>query len=524
LVDPFRLEVFKNAFSSVAEQMGAVLRRTAFSPNIKERQDFSCAVFDAEGRLVAQASHIPVHLGSMPASVKEAIKSFSFQEGDAVVLNDPYAGGTHLPDVTVVSPVFYEGELLFFVANRAHHADVGGASPGSMPVSKSLFEEGFVIPPTKLVKRGRLNEEFLRLFLRNVRAPKEREADFKAQLMANEVGARLIAELLNREGKERVLFYAEELINYAERLLRKRIKRLPDGSYCFFDFVEDDGLGGGPYRVALELTVKDDELIFDFTGSDGQAKGGVNAVRSVVESAVLYAVVALLGGDLPVNEGCLRAIKVKTRKGSLLDPRFPAGVSAGNVETSQRIVDVVLGAFAQVLPEEVPAASQGTMNNVAVGGIDPRTGEPFAYYETIGGGTGASAKTDGESAVHSHMTNTLNTPVEALEHHYPIRVLTYRVRRGSGGAGLRRGGDGIVREYLFLADAEVSVVSERRKLAPYGLFGGRDGAKGKNLLIDAEGNERELPSKFVREFKRGERLRIETPGGGGYGAPDRRRG
>jgi len=515
--DPVLLEVFKNAFASVAEEMGAVLQRTAFSPNIKERRDFSCAVFDAEGRLVAQASHIPVHLGSMPASVKSALRRFEFEEGDAVVLNDPYEGGTHLPDVTLVSPVFYEGKLLFFVANRAHHADVGGSTPGSMPLSRTIFEEGFVVPPLKLLKRGKLNEEFMELFLRNVRTPKEREGDFKAQIMANLTGVKRLKELLSKEGKEKVLTFSKELMDYAERMMRERIKKLPEGEYYFEDYLEDDGVGKNPVKIALRLTVRKDGLTFDFSDSDSQTEGGMNAVPSVVRSAVYYALLALFGEDLPPNEGCFKPVKVITKKGTVLDPYFPAGVSGGNVETSQRIVDVILGAFSKVVPEKVPAASQGTMNNVAIGGRDPRSGESFAYYETVGGGMGASAYGDGESAVHSHMTNTLNTPVEALEHHYPVRVVRYSVRRNSGGRGKNKGGDGIVREYLFLTDAQVSVLSERRKLSPYGLFGGEPGKRGRNLLIKRDGSEEELPSKFVRTFKKGERLRIETPGGGGYG-------
>lgn len=513
---PILLEVFKNAFSSIAEEMGATLQRTAFSPNIKERRDFSCAIFDKKGELVAQAAHIPVHLGSMPESVKQAIKEFEFEEGDMVVLNDPFAGGTHLPDITLVAPVFYKGELVFFVANRAHHADVGGMQAGSMPLSTSIFQEGFIIPPTKIMKRGKLNEEFLRVFLRNVRTPDERIGDFKAQITANLTGIKRLKELIDKEGFERVNFYANELMDYAERLIRERIKKLPEGSYEFEDYMEDDGFGNEDLKIHLRLTVKGDELIFDFSQSAPQTKGGINAVRAVTLSAVYYSVIALLGGeDIPVNGGCYRPIEVITRKGTLVDAEFPAGVAAGNVETSQRIVDVILGAFAKILPEKTPAASQGTMNNVAIGGTDPRTNSSFVYYETLGGGMGASALGDGESAIHSHMTNTLNTPIEALEHYYPLRITQYRIRRNSGGRGLHSGGDGLIREYEFLCDGEISVLSERRRLAPYGLFGGEPGKPGRNILITEDG-EREMPSKFSTFVKRGYRLRIETPGGGGY--------
>ena len=515
-VNPILLEVFKNAFSSIAEEMGVTLQRSAFSPNIKERRDFSCAIFDKEGNLIAQAAHIPVHLGSMPESVKRVIQEFSFDEGDMVVLNDPFAGGTHLPDITLVAPVFYRDKPIFFVANRAHHADVGGMQSGSMPLSTTIFQEGFIIPPLKIMKRGNLNEEFLKVFLRNVRTPDERIGDFKAQITANLTGVKRLNELIEKEGIEKVSFYSKELMNYAERRIRERINRLPKGSYEFEDYMEDDGFGNEDIRLHLKLSVEEDKLIFDFSKTDTQTLGGINAVRSITLSAVYYCVIALFGSeDIPVNGGCFRPIEVITRKGSLLDAEFPAGVAAGNVETSQRVVDVILGAFSKIIPEEVPAASQGTMNNVAIGGINTRDNTPFAYYETLGGGMGASAKGDGESAIHSHMTNTLNTPIEALEHHYPIRITRYSVRKNSGGYGLYKGGDGLIREYEFLCDGEVSVLSERRRLAPYGLFGGEPGEPGRNILITPEG-KKEMPSKFTILVKKGYRLRIETPGGGGY--------
>ncbi|NPA32561.1 MAG: hydantoinase B/oxoprolinase family protein [Aquificae bacterium] len=514
------MEVFKNAFSSVAEEMGKVLQRTAFSPNIKERRDFSCALFDKEGNLIAQASHIPVHLGSMPESVKSALGAFDdLKEGDMIVLNDPFFGGTHLPDITLVAPVFYEGELLFFVANRAHHADVGGASAGSMPLSTSIFQEGVIIPPIKLLKEGKLNEDFMKLFLRNVRTPEEREGDFRAQIMANITGIKRIKELIKREGLERVLYFSRALLDYSEKLTRERIKRIPDGVYEFEDYMEDDGQGNENVAIRLRLEVSNDTLTFDFTASDDQTPGAINAVRAITLSAVYYCTLAVLGKDIPPNEGCYRPIRVITRRGSVVDALFPSAVVAGNVETSQRIVDVVLGALSKALPEKIPSASQGTMNNVSVGGKDPKTGEPFAYYETIGGGMGAGYQYDGESAVHSHMTNTLNTPVEALEHHYPVLVTRYEVRKGSGGSGRWKGGDGIVREYEFLTDVEITVLSERRKLSPWGLFRGKPGKPGKNIVITKEGRK-EMPSKFTAKLKKGDRLRIETPGGGGYGSPD----
>ncbi len=515
-VNPILLEVFKNRFASIAEEMGTVLQKTAFSSNIKERRDFSCAIFTKDGDMIAQAAHIPVHLGSMPMSVKSVIENLDMEEGDIAILNDPFKGGTHLPDITMVAPFFYEGELLFYVANRAHHADIGGATPGSMPISSSIFEEGLVIPPVKIVEKGKINWQVLNLIKNNVRTPEEREGDFNAQIAACNLGIKRLTELFSKYKKEQILDYSNHLLDYTEKIVRQFIKNLPDGTYTFEDFLEDDGLGTKDIKIKVSIDVKDDELIFDFSESDLQVKGSVNAVYAITLSAVFYVIVSLLEDDVPINTGALRAIKVKTKKGTVVDAKFPAGVAAGNVETSQRLVDVILGAFSSVLPDSVPAASQGTMNNLTVGGINPKTGNPFTYYETIGGGMGASAKGDGESAIQSHMTNTLNTPIEALEIEYPFMINQYRIRRNSGGNGLYKGGDGIVREYLFLTDVKITVISERRKLAPYGLFGGESGKPGENILI-INGREEKFPSKFSVNLKKGDRLIIKTPGGGGFG-------
>ncbi len=509
------LEVFRNKLSSVAEEMGLVLQRTSFSPNIKERKDLSCAVFTSKGELIAQAAHIPVHLGSMSTAVREAINSVEFREGDMVLLNDPYRGGTHLPDMTLVAPVFYGGEPILFVASRAHHADVGGVSSGSMPLSTVLFHEGIVVPPVKLVKGGDLNEDVLKLLLSNVRTPEEREGDLMAQVMANRVGISRLRDILKATGKEEFLKLSGELMEYGRRLMEEAIRNIPDGEYTFEDFLEDDGLGRRDIRIKVKISVKGSKAVVDFSESDPQTEGPMNAVRSITLSATYYAFRCLLDEEAPTNDGCFRPIEVITKKGTVLDADFPAPVSGGNVETSQRIVDVVLGALAKALPKTIPSASQGTMNNITVGGKDPRTGRSFTYYETIGGGMGAWADGDGESAVHSHMTNTMNTPVEALEHSYPFLVRSYAVRRNSGGGGTHRGGDGIVREIEFLTDVEVTVLSERRRIPPYGLFGGEPGEVGRNLLVE-ENKIEELPGKFTRRFKKGSRLRIETPGGGGY--------
>jgi N-methylhydantoinase B len=515
--NPVLLEVFKNRFSSIAEEMGSALNRTSFSPNIKERRDYSCAIFDSEGNMVAQAAHIPVHLGSMPLSVKSAISEVRLGEGDMAILNDPFRGGTHLPDITLVAPVYLVGkDPLFFVANRAHHADIGGISPGSMPLSTSLFQEGVIIPPLKFVSGGQIDEKLMRLILVNVRTPTEREGDFTAQIMANMTGIRRLVELSGKYGRDALLFYSSELQNYTERVTRETIRAIPDGTFEFEDHMDDDGITGDAILIKVKITVSGDNLRVDFSGSAGQVSGSVNAVYAITLSAVLYVVRALMPEDIPTNGGVLRPLSIVTDKGTIVDATFPAAVAGGNVETSQRIVDVLLGAFGKAVPERITAASQGTMNNVTIGGIDERTGEPFAYYETIGGGMGAGEGVHGASAVHSNMTNTLNTPVEAIEYSYPFLVREYSVRRKTGGEGRFRGGDGIVREIELLSDADVTVLSERRRFRPYGILGGQPGSPGKNLVTSG-GNTTDMGGKFYSRLRKGDILRIETPGGGGYG-------
>jgi N-methylhydantoinase B len=519
-VNPILLEVFKNRFSSIAEEMGVTLYRTGFSPNIKERRDFSCAIFTRDGEMIAQAAHIPVHLGSMPLSVKSAIENVGFNEGDMVILNDPFKGGTHLPDITIVAPVFSEGKggPAFYVANRAHHADVGGMTSGSMPIATSIFQEGIIIPPIKIFENGRMDNKMMQFFLNNVRTPAEREGDFAAQIMANITGIQRVRECIEKYGLRLVDFYARNLMDYAERIMRKTIEKILDGAYKFEDFMDDDGVGEGRIKIKVVLQVRGDKAILDFFGSHSQVKGGINAVYAITLSCVLYVFRSLIKEDIPTNAGCARPITILTKKGTIVDARFPSAVAGGNVETSQRIVDVVLGALFKALPEEIPAASQGTMNNITIGGIDERTGQSFAYYETLGGGMGATSKGHGADALHSHMTNTLNTPIEALEYAYPFLVREYAIRRGSGGKGRFSGGDGIIREIRLLSDAEVTVLSERRRIAPYGLSGGRPGKPGRNMVIK-DGIISERPGKFSEQLKKGETLRIETPGGGGYGEP-----
>lgn len=518
-INPILLEVFKNRLSSISEEMGVTLNRTAYSPNIKERRDFSCALFDENGDMVAQAAHIPVHLGSMPMSVKSAIESVKMVEGDMVMLNDPFKGGTHLPDVTIVAPVFIEKyeKPKFYVANRAHHSDVGGMSAGSMPLSTRIFQEGIIIPPLKIIEKGKVDKKIMAFFLNNIRTPVEREGDFASQIMANMTGIKRITELVDKYGFKMINFYCRSLIDYSEKIMRSMIKTLPVGSYQFCDYMDDDGLGNENIKIHVNLHIYDDNVVLDFSDSDAQVPGNINAVYAITLSAVLYVFRSLVNIDIPTNKGCFRPIKVKTVKGSIVDAEYPSAVAAGNVETSQRIVDVVLGALSKALPDIIPAASQGTMNNVAIGGIDHRNNMPFTYYETIGGGMGASSKGDGESAVHSHMTNTLNTPIEALEFSYPFKVKKYCIRRNSGGKGLNNGGNGIIREVMASADMEVTVLSERRKNPPYGILGGGSGLCGKNYVVK-DGISIEKSSKFTDKLKCGDILIVETPGGGAYKA------
>lgn len=514
-IDPISLAVFKNLFAAVAEEMGLTLQRASFSPNIKERLDFSCAVFDAQARMVAQAAHIPVHLGSMPASVEHALRAFpDIQTGDVIVLNDPYRGGTHLPDVTMVSPVFVNGEARFFVASRAHHADVGGMAPGSLPLSTELYQEGLIIPPIRIAQNGKRNEDILRLITANSRAPQERLGDLEAQLASQRVGERRLLAMVATHGEARVQEHAEALMTYSRQMTEKIIAHIPDGAHTFEDALEGDGQTEERIPIRATVMINGSDMEVDFTGSAPQVAGNLNAVRAVVRSATWYCVRLLAEEDIPVNDGCFQPVKVIIPPHSVLNPDFPAAVSAGNVETSQRIVDVVLGALAQALPNRVPAASQGTMNNITFGGM--ANGEAFVFYETIGGGHGAGPLGDGISGRHSHMTNTRNTPVEAIEFALPVRIEAYSLRENSGGEGIFRGGEGIRRVYHFLSPAEVTVNSERRIRGPYGLKNGGEGVAGRNVLIRGK-KKIPLGGKASVRGEAGDRLVVETPGGGGWG-------
>jgi N-methylhydantoinase B len=544
-MDPVTLEIFRHLFASAAEEMGVTLRRTAYSPNIKERLDFSCAVFDAQGRMLAQAAHIPAHLGAMPASVETALARFTvWRDGDIVILNDPYLGGNHLPDITMVSPVFVQSSAFkvqnsdatsianaiapssrhlatpsFFVASRAHHADVGGMSPGSMPLSVELVQEGIIIPPIKLVREGVMDEQLLELICRNVRMPDERRGDLNAQLAAHRIGAKRLQEIVMRYGLAHVQRCGDALLAYAERITRDAIRQMPNGIYYFEDYLDDSGTHPDPIKIAVTLTIDDDTLTFDFTGTDAEVFGSLNAVPQIAYSAVRYAVRGFIQEDVPVNAGTFAPITIICPEGTILNPHNGRAVAGGNVETSQRITDVALGALGKAMPQRAPAAGQGTMNNLTIGGDDPRYTPPraFAYYETMGGGMGAAAQGDGLSGVHVHMSNTLNTPIEALEMAMPIRMKQYAIRRGSGGDGQQRGGDGLIRELEFRAPATVTMLSERRRFAPYGMHGGAAGARGRNTLTKATGEAIALGGKFSLRVDTGDTLTVETPGGGGYG-------
>ncbi|MEF8873306.1 MAG: hydantoinase B/oxoprolinase family protein [Candidatus Thermoplasmatota archaeon] len=505
---PTQLEVMKHAFTAIPEQMGAALQRSAYSPNIKERKDESCALFTAEEKMIAQAEHIPVHLGAMPSALESVIGSCEMKKDSQFILNDPYSGGTHLPDITIIKPVFREDNILGYVVNRAHHADIGGETPGSMPGdSKKLRDEGIIIDPQRVVKDGILVKEVSKL-LRTVRSPRERLGDLKAQMGANERGAEEFVKTVNRFGYEKFSAFEEEILNYSEKRTKRMIEKIPSGVYSSQDTMEWEG----EVNLNVKVEVKKDEMYFDFSGTSSQVEGNINAPRPVTFSAVYYVIRCLLPKDVPVNSGCYRPLKIQIPEGSLLNPRPPAAVSAGNVETSQRVVELLLRALYQVFPKKIPAESQGTMNNLTIGN------ERFTYYETIGGGAGASFKGNGESGVHVHMTNTKNTPIEALENDYPLRVEAYRLREGSGGKGKHDGGQGIIREIRLLEAADTSIQSERREKGPRGVNGGCDGKPGRNLVRKrGEKDYEELKSKISLSMKKGACIKIETPGGGGWG-------
>jgi N-methylhydantoinase B len=504
----------KNAFTFVCDEMGTVLRRTAYSPNIKERMDASCAIFDDKGRMLAQAEHIPVHLGSMPLAVKYTEKFFTgeLEEGDQIVINDPYHGGSHLNDITLVKPVFLKNELVGYTVNKAHHSDVGGKAPGSMPSdSQDLDEEGLVLKPQKLIIKRLENTKLFERFRTETRNPRERFGDLRAQIAANNTGERRLLFYISKYSFFDYNEFIEAIMNYSEVRVRKAISTIPNGVYEAQDFMDNDGISDDPVTIAVRIEIKDQEIEIDFTGTDSQVRGNINSPYAVALSSVYYVIRCVTDPDAPPNEGCIRPITVKIPQGTLLNPKPPAAVSAGNVETSQRVVDVLFLALAEALPDKIPAQSQGTMNNLLLGD------DKFTYYETIAGGEGAFPFRDGQSGIHTHMTNTKNTPIEALETAYPVRVEAYELIPGTGGKGKYNGGLGVRRAVRFLGDeGTLSILSDRRKIPPKGIEGGEDAQSGANYLVRDEKTV-ELPSKVTKKLKKGDLVVVKTPGGGGYG-------
>jgi N-methylhydantoinase B len=505
-LDPVTLSVLASALAGIAEEMGAVLIRGSYSSNIKERRDCSTALFDAEGKMVAQAEHIPVHLGAMPEAVA-AIMGRDPEPGDVFAVNDPYSGGTHLPDITLVSPVSHEDEIIGYAVTRAHHSDVGGMRPGSMPSdSTEIFQEGVIIPPVRLVRKGEYVEDVLDLLLANVRTPDLRRGDLRAQIAANNIAEERVGELIERRGKDLVLAAFEEVVSYAEKRTREALRELPNGEYEAEDFMEGDGVTDEDIPIKATVTIDGDSMTIDFAGTADAVSGNVNCPLPVTRSACYFALRVLLPKDILANAGTYAPLEIKAPEGSLVNATYPAAVVAGNVETSNRIADAVLAAFAGFAPEGLPAQGQGTMNNTIIGGPG------WTYYETIGGGQGASEKGPGPSGVHVGMSNTLNTPTEAFEMEYPMRVERYELLYDSGGAGEQRGGDGIVRSVRVLEPASLSLLADRRRHPPRGVEGGEPGAVGENLL-----NDEELPPKVSQELEEGDVVTVKTPGGGGYG-------
>ncbi|MEQ9714135.1 MAG: hydantoinase B/oxoprolinase family protein [Candidatus Asgardarchaeum sp.] len=521
MVNVITVEVIRGALEYTTEEMGIILRNSAYSANIKERMDHSCAIFDSQARMLVQAEHIPVHLGAMPIAVEQVMKDFEeIYPGDMFVLNDPFRGGTHLPDLTLIAPIFYNEKLVGFVVNRAHHSDIGGKTPGSMPGdAEEIFEEGLVIPPVKLMDKGIINKDVLEIILKNTRTPEIRKGDLMAQIAANNIGRKQVLKLIEKYGLTTFQECVEAILDYSERRMIKEIQKFPKVKVDAEDYLDDSGVDDNPIRIRVSVIIRENELIFDFTGTDKQVRGPVNAPYSVTLSASYYVLRAVTDPTIPANHGAYRPLTVKTEKGTVIDAKPPCAVSGGNVETSQRIVDVLLKAFSQIIPDRIPAACQGTMNNILIGGINPRNNKPFTFYETIGGGYGARPGLDGIDGIHSHMTNTMNTPIEEIEKRFPLLILKYELRKDSGGLGKWRGGLGIERVYKLLTAAKLSVLGERHKFRPWGLKGGLPGAGGEYFVIKNNGEKITLRSKETIWLQQGDIIIIRTPGGGGYGNP-----
>jgi N-methylhydantoinase B len=522
-LDYATVEIIKGALVYAAEEMGIALRNSAYSPNIRERMDHSCAIFNHDKRLLAQAEHIPVHLGSMTLAVNNGVANYkgSIVDGDMIIFNDPYISGTHLPDIALINPVFYDGEVIGYVANKAHHSDVGGKAPGSMSGDASeIYQEGIIIPPVRFVDQGEIIQEVEDIILSNVRTPEVRIGDLRAQIAANNLGRKRLFETVRRYGLKTFKVSCAEAFDQSERMMRGEIEKIPDGIYKAEDYLENTGLSDKPVKIAVTIQVQGDTVGIDYTGTDDQVEGPVNAVWGVTLSGVYYVFRCVTDPSIPANDGCYKPVEAFAPKGTLLNPIPPAPVAGGNVETSQRNVDVLLKALSQAVPDRVCAACQGTMNNVSVGGMNPRTGKQWSFYETIAGGMGGRENIDGVDGIHTHMTNTMNTPIEVVEKEFPIRFLKYELRCDSGGAGKWRGGTGLERSWVLLApSATISILAERTEIQPWGLFGGLDGESGEYTIVDSKGTVQKLRSKCTLRIKKDDVLTVKTPGGGGYGSP-----
>ncbi len=514
-VDAIRLSIFANRIDAVCGEMGATLQKSAFSPNIRDRLDYSCAIFDAQGELCAQAAHIPVHLGSMAFAMRDVVSTIDWAAGDMIVLNDPYKGGTHLPDVTLIAPLFINNDLIAFVVNRAHHADIGSDTPGSMPLSSSLSEEGLVIEPTLLVKNDVLEKDYFDELMKHMRNQQESTGDFVAQIAANRRGLTRLHALISKMGCDEYLRNLGYLNDYAFKLARNSLKDIADGEYCFEDVLDDDGQGQNDILIKVKIGFDKGAITVNFAGSEPQVAGNINCPLSVTAAAVYYVFRCLMPKQTPACAGSFKNIRLLAPDNSVVNASFPAAVAAGNVETSTRIVDVMLGALAKAIPDRIPAASHGSMNNLAMGHVGDKQNPAWDYYETIGGGMGASSFSDGLDGVQTHMTNTLNTPIESLEMKYPLRINRYQIRKNSVGKGLFSGGEGLIREYEFLASAQVTILSERRSQQPWGLAGGEAAKSGMNTL-----NDKKLEAKQSFAVKLGDVVCVTSAGGGGYGVKE----
>lgn len=528
-VDAVTLEVIRNACTAISEEMNANLIRTGYSPNIKERRDCSCAIFDADGDMISQAENMPVHLGAMPFSVAAALDRYppeALSPGDAIMVNDPFQGGAHLPDLTLVTPVFAKTDdetIIAFAANRAHHADVGGSTAGSVAAdSTEIYQEGIRIPPVKLFEDGEVVDDVMDLILANVRTPEERRGDLRAQQAANETARERLRDLAEKYGIERLSGSISDIQDYSERRMQSEISQLPDGTYEFADVLDNDGQGNDTIPIEASVTIDGGEITVDFDGTADQTAGAVNAVFAVTASATYYAVRCVTDPDIPPNEGAYRPVEIEAPEGTVVNASPPAAVVGGNLEVSQRVTDVILGALAEVAPKRAIGACQGTMNNVTFGGKDPRNDTPYAFYETQGGGFGGRSSGDGMDGVHVHMSNTMNTPAEVLQTAYPLSVERYEYRPDTGGAGEYRGGLGLRRDIRVRDhEASFSLLAERRTNAPYGINGGSDGTVGDDKLL-RNGDERDIDAKSTHTLTADDVVSIRTPGGGGFGDPDDR--